>query len=67
MPLFKRLSLIRVSLQAALSTHINSAMYSQKGCVVYDWLILRSKKTELFWISLSFMKLGASALLSKLG
>ena len=66
-PLFKPLSLIRVSLQAALSTHINSAMHSQKGCVVYDWLILWSKKTELFWISLSFMRLGACALLPKLG
>ena len=30
--LFKPLSLIRVLLQAALSTHINSAMYSQKSC-----------------------------------
>ena len=29
-PLFKLLSLIRVSLKADLSTHINSAMYSQK-------------------------------------
>ena len=64
MPLFKPLSLIRVSLQAALSTHINSAMHSQKDCVVYDFV---EQKTELFWISLRFMKLGASALLSKLG
>ena len=41
--LFKPLSLIRVLLKAALSTHINSAMYSQKSCFA---------KTELFWISL---------------
>ena len=33
-PMFKPMYLIRVSLQAALSTHINSAMYSQKSCVV---------------------------------
>ena len=32
--MFQPLSLIRVLLQAALSTHINSAMYSQKSCVV---------------------------------
>ena len=31
-PLFKPLSLIRVLLKASLSSHINSAMYSQKSC-----------------------------------
>ena len=60
-PLFKPLSLIRVSLQAALSTHINSAMYSQDETI----RLADSEKTELFWILL--MKLGASPLLSKLG
>ena len=55
------LSLIRVSLQAALSTHINSVMYSQDETI----RLADSEKTELFWILL--MKLGASPLLSKLG
>ena len=60
-PLFKPLSLIRVSLQAAVSTHISSVMYSQDETI----RLADSEKTELFWILL--MKLGASPLLSKLG
>ena len=60
MPLFKPLSLIRVSLQAALSTHINSVMYSQDETI----RLADFEKTELFWISL--MQLGASALLSRI-
>ena len=44
-PLFRPLSFVRVSLQAALSTHINSAMYSQKGCVVQEWLILQKRES----------------------
>ena len=47
-PLFRPLSFVRVSLQAALSTHINSAMYSQKGCVVQDWLILQKRSYSGF-------------------
>ena len=31
-PLFKPLSLIRILLKESLSSHINSAMYSQKSC-----------------------------------
>ena len=54
MPVFKPMSLIRVSLQAALSTQINSAMYSQKTCGIR---LADFAKTRLFWISL--MKLGA--------
>ena len=50
--LFKPLSLIRVSLQAALSTHIKSAIYSQKGYVVYDWLILRKRSYSGFHLVL---------------
>ena len=47
-PLFRPLSFVRVSLQAALSTHINSAMYSQKGGVVQDWLILQKRSYSGF-------------------
>ena len=61
-PLFRPLPFVRISLQAALSTHINSAMNSQKG--LCGTRLADSAKTELLWISL--MKPGASALLSKL-
>ena len=47
-PLFRPLPFVRVSLQAALSTHINSAMNSQKGCVVQDWLILQKRSYSGF-------------------
>ena len=47
-PLFRPLSLVRVSLQAALSTQMNSAMYSRKGCVVEDWLILQKRSYSGF-------------------
>ena len=62
MPLFKPLSLIRVSLQAALDPHKQCYVLAKGLCGIR---LADFAKTELFWISL--MKLGASALLSKLG
>ena len=64
MPPFKRFSRIRVSLQAALSSHIIKQRYvlTKETC---GMRLADFAKTELFQISLT--KLGASVLLSKLG